>query len=156
LKSRDTGSRTFSFYYPESRPDAREPRYTIVASTNARWEDWATLDPDAYRQAKDALIARTLEVLERFLPGVREEISHIEAATPRTIHHYTGHLMGASFGTKYEGLAVSQSLPEQIRGLYHAGSAGIIMSGWLGTLNYGVMTAHRMEQFLGNQGPTVP
>jgi all-trans-retinol 13,14-reductase len=152
LKSRETGSRTFSFYYPESRPDAREPRYTIVASTNARWEDWATLDPDAYRQAKEALIARTLEVLERFLPGVREEISHIEAATPRTIHHYTGHLMGASFGTKFEGLAVSQALPDQVRGLYHAGSAGIIMSGWLGTLNYGVMTAHRMEQFLGNEG----
>ena len=26
-------------------------------------------------------------------------------------------------------------------GLYHAGSVGIIMSGWLGTINYGVIVA---------------
>jgi all-trans-retinol 13,14-reductase len=39
-------------------------------------------------------------------------------------------------------------LPEQIRGLYHAGSVGIIMSGWLGTANYGVITSHNVDRFL--------
>ena len=35
-------------------------------------------------------------------------------------------------------------LPEKVRGLYHAGSVGIIMSGWLGTINYGVIAANKM------------
>jgi hypothetical protein len=73
---------------------------------------------------------------------------HAEAATPRTFRHYTKHLAGASFGTKFEGLAVSRSLPEQIRGLYHAGSVGIIMSGWLGAINYGVIVANDVDALL--------
>ncbi len=56
-----------------------------------------------------------------------------------TFQHYTKHVNGASFGTKFEGLAVSRALPQQIAGLYHAGSVGIIMSGWLGAMNYGVI-----------------
>ena len=40
-------------------------------------------------------------------------------------------------------------LPAQVlRGMYHAGSVGIIMSGWLGTINYGVITASKMDTFL--------
>lgn len=39
-------------------------------------------------------------------------------------------------------------LPEQISGLYHAGSVGIIMSGWLGTINYGVIIANKLEKYL--------
>ena len=70
---------------------------------------------------------------------------HVEAATPLTFEHYTKHLAGASFGTKFEGLAVSRALPEQIAGLYHAGSVGIIMSGWLGAINYGVIVANDVD-----------
>jgi phytoene dehydrogenase-like protein len=153
LKSIDTRSRTFSFYYPEMRPHQREQRYAIVASTNANWEDWGNLDDAAYLAQKQALIQRTLDVLERYLPGVQGVIDHIEAATPRTIRRYTRHRNGASFGTKHEGLAISQALPDQVPGLYHAGSVGIIMSGWLGTINYGVMTANRMEAFLHSKNP---
>jgi len=39
-------------------------------------------------------------------------------------------------------------LPEQIAGLHHAGSVGIIMSGWLGAINYGIITANKMDKFL--------
>ena len=63
-------------------------------------------------------------------------------------HHYTKHQLGASFGTKFEGLAVSRGLPEQIQGLYHAGSVGIIMSGWLGAINYGVIVSNEVDQML--------
>lgn len=148
LKHPNTGSRTFSFYYPETRPHLKEPRYSIVASSNANWEDWQGLEKEAYEKRKAELIETTLNVLERYLPGVREKIDHVEAATPHTIHHFTQHWSGASFGTKYEGLVVSQKLPEIVEGAYHAGSVGIIMSGWLGTINYGQMTGNRMEQYL--------
>jgi hypothetical protein len=56
--------------------------------------------------------------------------------------------MGTSFGTKFEGLKVSMDLSSRLPGLYHAGSVGIIMSGWLGTINYGVITANNMDKYL--------
>jgi len=150
LRDFHPSSRTFSFYYPDIRPDLRFPHYAIVASTNANWSDWNDLDDRQYATEKERLVEDTLQVLERYLPGVQSVIDHAEAATPRTIHHFTQHQDGASFGTKFEGLKISQSIPDQVRGLYHAGSVGIIMSGWLGTINYGVMTAHKADQFLCN------
>jgi hypothetical protein len=72
----------------------------------------------------------------------------VEAATPLTFQHYTQHVAGASFGTKFEGLRVSRAIPAQVPGLYHAGSVGIIMSGWLGTINYGVIVANEVENLL--------
>jgi len=73
-------------------------------------------------------------------------------ATPVTFEHYTKHVAGASFGTKFEGLAVSRGLPQQIGGLYHAGSVGIIMSGWLGAINYGVIVANDVDGQLTKPG----
>lgn len=144
LLSRDITSRTFSFYYPRTRPEGRE-RYAVVSSTNANWSDWADLDPEAYEASKQDLIETTLDALEVYVPGCRDKIERVEAATPRTFAHYTQHQLGASFGTKFEGLAVSRQLPEQIPGLYHAGSVGIIMSGWLGAINYGVIVANEVD-----------
>ena len=66
------------------------------------------------------------------------------------------HVAGASFGTKFEGLAVSRSLPDQIRGLYHAGSVGIIMSGWLGAINYGVIVANGVDGLLMSSAQPSP
>jgi hypothetical protein len=45
---------------------------------------------------------------------------------------------------------VSRALPQQITGLYHAGSVGIIMSGWLGAMNYGVIVANEVDSQLMN------
>ena len=143
-----TSSRTFSFYYPDTRPHQKEPRYAVVASINARWDDWADLDDAAYEREKQALIDGSVEALEKLIPGVSAKIDHLEAATPRTVNRYTRHIGGTSFGTKFEGLKASQELPDQLPGLFHAGSVGIIMSGWLGTINYGVITSNRVDKFL--------
>jgi phytoene dehydrogenase-like protein len=147
LLSRDITSRTYSFYYPRCRPQSR-PRCLIVSSTNARYEDWKDLTEAEYEASKQELVASTLEHLDRYVPGIHERYEHAEAATPRTFQHYTKHQLGASFGTKFEGLAVSRALPEQIQGLYHAGSVGIIMSGWLGAINYGVIVANDVDTLL--------
>ena len=141
-------SRTFSFYYPDTRPHSRVPRYAVVASLNARWEDWAELDEERYEAEKAGLAEDCVQALEKILPGVREKIDHLEAATPRTVQYFTRHHGGTSFGTKFEGLAVSRKLPETVTGMYHAGSVGIIMSGWLGTMNYGVIVANNVDKFL--------
>ena len=147
LLSRDITSRTFSFYYPETRPHAN-PRHLIVSSTNANWEDWVDLSDEEYAASKEDLVDTTLTALEKYVPDARQRITFAEAATPRTFQHYTQHMQGASFGTKFEGLAVSRGLPEQVQGLYHAGSVGIIMSGWLGAINYGVIVSNDVDALL--------
>lgn len=155
LLDRNITSRTFSFYYPKTRPTGKE-RFAIVSSTNANWSDWSELNEEEYEASKRDLVETTLNSLEKYVPNCREMIEHAEAATPRTFHHYTKHQSGASFGTKFEGLAVSRGLPQQIKGLYHAGSVGIIMSGWLGAINYGVIVSNEVDTMLCKAGTPMP
>jgi phytoene dehydrogenase-like protein len=150
LLSRDITSRTFSFYYPRTRPEKKE-RFAIVSSTNANWSDWADLNEQDYEASKKDLVETTIDALEKYIPGIRNKIDRAEAATPRTFNHYTQHEMGASFGTKFEGLGVSRALPQQVGGMYHAGSVGIIMSGWLGAINYGVIVSNEVDQQLTSE-----
>jgi phytoene dehydrogenase-like protein len=146
LLSRDVTSRTYSFYYPRTRPGS--DRSLIVSSTNARYQDWAGLSPDDYEASKQDLVDTTVAALAKYVPDIRAKLDYAEASTPLTFRHYTRHMEGASFGTKFEGLAVSRAIPEQVGGLYHAGSVGIIMSGWLGAMNYGVIVANDVDTWL--------
>jgi len=148
--SKNITSRTFSIYYPELRPGSNQ--YTVVASMNAWYEDWANLDRQSYRQDKNAMIEDALSAFEKYVPNIRQIVDYAEAATPVTFQRYTLHEKGASFGTKFEGLNSSMSLPQQVPGLFHAGSVGIIMSGWLGSANYGIIVANDILKFLQAKG----
>lgn len=152
LLSRQVTSRTYSFYYPRTRPGSN--RSLIVSSTNANYDDWAHLSEEEYQASKADLVETTIDAVAEYVPGIRERLDWSEASTPRTFERYTWHMAGASFGTKFEGLAVSRALPEQVAGLYHAGSVGIIMSGWLGAVNYGVIVANDVDAYLAKQPAT--
>jgi len=141
-----TKSRTFSLYYPKTRPGHN--RFTVVASMNGRFDDWNRLNESDYEAAKQAMIERSLVHLERYIPGVRQKIDWLEAATPKTIQRYTLHTKGTSFGTKFEGLDISRSIFKAVPGLFHVGSVGIIMSGWLGAINYGVIVANDVDGYI--------
>ncbi len=146
LASNNITSRTFSVYYPEIRPGSTQ--YSVVASMNARYEDWQDLTGDAYKAAKQRITDDALNALEAYLPGVSKIIDYTCAATPKTFQRYTGHMNGATFGTKFEGLNFSQGLCQEYPGLFHTGSVGIIMSGWLGAANYGIITANAVDKYL--------
>lgn len=146
ILSRDITTRSYSFYYPKTRPG--HDRYCVVASTNANYADWSGLSEQEYVASKQQLVDATLDSISKYVPDIRSKVDVIDCATPLTFERYTRHLDGASFGTKFEGLAVSRDLPQQIAGLYHVGSTGIIMSGWLGTINYGVIVANDVDSFL--------
>ena len=146
LLNMHTKSRTFSLYYPKTRPEHN--RYTVVASMNGKFDDWNSLNESEYLTEKQDMIERTLIDLERYIPGVRQKIDWLEAATPKTIHRYTLHTKGTSFGTKFEGLDISRSIFKAIQGLFHVGSVGIIMSGWLGAINYGVIVANDVDGYI--------
>jgi len=141
-----TKSRTFSLYYPKTRPGHN--RYTVVASMNSKYDDWTGLDANEYEAEKQAMIERSLVDLERYIPEVRQKTDWLEAATPKTIHRYTLHTKGTSFGTKFEGLDISRSIFKEVSGLFHVGSVGIIMSGWLGAINYGVIVANDVDGYI--------
>jgi phytoene dehydrogenase-like protein len=139
-------SRTFSIYYPEHRPP--HSRLAVVSSTNSLFKDWENLSEVEYEAEKKKMIEETIDCLNEFIPDVRNKIEYAEAATPLTFKRYTLHEQGSSFGTKFEGLDISMNLSKEIEGLYHAGSVGIIMSGWLGAANYGAIAANQIESYL--------
>jgi phytoene dehydrogenase-like protein len=147
ILSPKVGSQTFSVYYPEMRPHL-PPSYAIVSSSNARYEDWANLSDEEYENQKTYLIEKALSGIEKIVPGIRSKIDFVDAATPRTVKRYTHHENGASFGTKFEGLPLSMNMHKEVSGLFHAGSVGIIMSGWLGAANYGVIQAHEVDNYI--------
>ena len=143
-------SRTFSVYYPkETRPHVPGARVAIVSSTNCHYDDWKNLSPEEYEAEKNFMIEETIKGLEAFIPDIRDKLEVVEAATPLTVERYTLHPKGSSFGTKFEGLEISMNLHKTLPGLFHAGSVGIIMSGWLGAANYGVIQANAIESYLG-------
>ena len=145
-------SRTFSMYYPkDTRPQEPDARVAIVSSTNCNYDDWKKLTPEEYILEKKNMIEDTLKGLEIFLPDIRDQLEIVEAATPLTVERYTLHPKGSSFGTKFEGLEVSMNLHKNLPGLFHAGSVGIIMSGWLGAANYGAIQSNSIESYLGTQ-----
>ncbi|MDR2643372.1 MAG: FAD-dependent oxidoreductase [Planctomycetaceae bacterium] len=146
LLDKNITSRTFSFYYPKTRPGT--DRCYVVSSTNAHFDDWNNLTESEYKKRKNELIAQTTNHLAKYITNLEQNIDWIEAATPKTFERYTEHWSGASFGTKYEGLNISRNLNNEIKGLFHAGSVGIIMSGWLGAVNYGVIVANDIDAFL--------
>ncbi len=141
-----TKSKTFSVYYPKTRPG--HDRYTIVASMNSHYDDWNGLSETQYLIEKQNLINRTLTDLERYFPGAKDKMDWVEAATPTTFNRYTLHTRGTSFGTKFEGLDISRSIFKEVGGLFHVGSVGIIMSGWLGAINYGVIVANDVDAYM--------
>lgn len=141
------GSQTFSIYYPDMRPD-RPPYYAVVSSSNARYEYYKGLTEEQYLAQKKYNEEKALSVFEKLVPGFREKVDVIDSSTPLTVERYTHHTNGASFGTKFEGLPLSMNMHKEINGLFHAGSVGIIMSGWLGAANYGVIQAHEVDTYL--------
>lgn len=150
LMSDEITSRTYSVYYSEGRPYDEVSKQAIVSSTNAHYDDWANLEEDEYKAKKEKMIEQTIVALEKLVPDLRDRIDFVDAATPRTVKKFVHHEKGSSFGTKFEGLHISMNLQKQVEGLYHAGSVGIIMSGWLGAANYGVIQSNNVDSYLYN------
>ncbi len=102
----------------------------------------------SYVIEKQNLIDRALVDLDRYLPGAKDKMDWVEAATPKTFNRYTLHTQGTSFGTKFEGLDISRNIFKEVNGLFHVGSVGIIMSGWLGAINYGVIVSNDVDAYM--------
>jgi len=115
----------------------------------------ASLTPEEYEASKQDLIETTLDCLAKIHSRHSGETRSLPR--PRRPRHLPSlqrsTCKGASFGTKFEGLAVSRGIPQQIAGLYLTPAAvGIIMSGWLGAMNYGVNRGERCRFAVDEEG----
>lgn len=73
--------------------------HTVVA-IGPCFETCEGLDGEAYHKLKASIQKRTLNVLERRFPGIRQAVYHAEVATPKTITQYAGKFRGAVAGPK--------------------------------------------------------
>jgi 3-hydroxyacyl-[acyl-carrier-protein] dehydratase len=116
---------------------------------NGRYADWNAARPTrTTKSEKQRLIDESVAALEKYIPGVARQ-DRLEggghAADDRALHdalwrHVVRHQVRGAQG--FDGPLGKPP------GLYHAGSVGIIMSGWLGTINYGVITANKIDKAL--------
>jgi phytoene dehydrogenase-like protein len=65
----------------------------------ANFDRWKNLPEDEYKARKKEWYERSIEQTIKFVPDFRKHVKYIDTFTPRTIHHFTGHLNGAVYGS---------------------------------------------------------
>lgn len=73
--------------------------YPAIRITNlANFDRWASLPEDAYREAKQEWYRKSVDAVLPYIPDFRQYMVYNDTFTPRTIHHFTGHINGAVYG----------------------------------------------------------
>jgi len=127
--------------YPDTRPGSAGTRSS--PRSTGLYSDWNALSEAEYAPRRTAWSRRRSSRWRSSSRAVREKIDWKEAATPRTIERYTTHFGGTSFGTKFEGLRYQWTCRSSFPACSTPGPVGIIMSGWLGTIQ---LRGHHGEQ----------
>ena len=66
-----TTSRTYSVYYPDTRPQREKPHYAIVTSINQKFSSWENLSDADYAAEKNRIIEESFAGLEKYVPAGR-------------------------------------------------------------------------------------
>lgn len=88
------------------------------------YEQWESLDDDAYRAEKEKIASDAIEKLENLYPGVKGNIEVVDVATPLTDIRYTGVWRGAYEGFLPTGKNMTKTLKSTVKGLDHFYLAG--------------------------------
>jgi len=103
-------------------------------------EDWADLDPAAYREkkksAQEAFIAR----MEKLIPGFRDNLAYVETGTAKTVARYTLNPGGAVYGFAQHP---NRQIPaiRDISNIHLASAWSKFGGGFSGAIYSGYMTA---------------
>jgi phytoene dehydrogenase-like protein len=76
----------------------------LRVTAQADWDFWSTAPEEIYRAAKETWFPKVQDTALAVLPKIQgkpfaERVIATDMFTPRTIHHYTGHLGGAVYGS---------------------------------------------------------
>jgi len=87
-----------NFVYPEGQ---QLPEGLVRCTCLANPQNWFRLPEERYRADKAHWFAQIEKSARRFLPPLVKtpEVLATDMFTPRTIHHYTGHVNGAIYGS---------------------------------------------------------
>ena len=111
--------------YDVDDPDFSEPGSCQAALVTMQYaEQWLSVPPDQYAQAKFEYGRGILALAEKAVPGLWDRIEEMELASPLTHMRYLGHPGGAIYG--FDQFAKDSTLfltPDSgIQGLYFAGA----------------------------------
>jgi len=85
---------------PNHYDGALEPSRTVLRATHlAHPERWFEYGPDLYAGRKSACVEASAHRIEPIVGRFEVEPVLVDAFTPRTVHHYTGHENGAIYGS---------------------------------------------------------
>jgi phytoene dehydrogenase-like protein len=75
--------------------------YNMIRVTNiANSEKWRIDDKAEYKQRKEECMALTIDEVERYTGGFKDNIIFQDSFTPSTIEKFSGHINGAIYGTE--------------------------------------------------------
>ncbi|KEO82724.1 phytoene desaturase family protein [Tumebacillus flagellatus] len=100
-------------------------------------------------RGKDFLTDAALQAIEHHLPGLRERVTFLETATPRTITRYTGNSDGAIYGWKRSAcqpFSRSAKGTTAIPGLFAAGHWTTAGHGVFGTMRSARLAAKAIQK----------
>ncbi len=61
---------------------------------------WHSLSAEDYKNQKEAVLAKTQNIIKRFVPAFSgEDVKFYDIFTPKTVKRFTGHINGAVYGT---------------------------------------------------------
>jgi phytoene dehydrogenase-like protein len=121
-----------NFAYSEPLPEG-VMRICVLAN----FDRWASLDADAYREAKRGCYDRMVASAVRFLPDFQQAVIDTDLFTPLTIHRFTGHADGAVYGSAQK----SHDGTTHLKNLYICGNdQGLV--GIIGTIISGIGIAN--------------
>lgn len=122
-----------NFDYPEDLPEG-----IVRVSVKSNFSSWDILSKDEYKEAKEHATDKLIEVLEIYMPDIREHITFRDMFTPKTITRYTGHLEGAIYGSATK----VRDAELEIKGVFLIGTDQGFL-GIVGALLSGISVANR-------------
>ncbi|ERP31333.1 phytoene desaturase family protein [Chitinivibrio alkaliphilus] len=146
--SEDYGSRIMDLtdYSILDRFDpADKPTATVVVIDTM--DAWKNLSHEAYAAKKEKHTEEILSRLEKFLPGFRDNLTHVEGATPLTNQRYTSNPDGAIYGYAQDVKQMGPFRPKEetpVKNLYVASGWGSPGGGMTAVAKAGYSTATRI------------
>ena len=87
-------------------------------------EEWQDLEPKAYNEKKERLIAASLEKLERYYPNITKLVEYAEVGTAKTVARYIKTPKGTAYGfkpTPRQFFKVPKVRSDKVENLYFTG-----------------------------------
>ncbi|MGL4562374.1 MAG: phytoene desaturase family protein [Brevinema sp.] len=129
-------------------PEGDDRSFGVMCSTS-KMKEWEGLSPEEYKAKKEKVITGNLAILEKYYPGIGEQIEYIEMSTPKTAHRYLKTPEGTAYGFKQNHYLKKSRTPRKskvIKNMFYASSWGFPGGGFTGAMISGYMTA--IEYFM--------